>query len=177
MNTQFDLNEALEQIKAGAKIDGKDGLLSPLIKQLIEAVLEAELESHLSTEIRNRKNSKSSKTMKSSVGEFNLDVPRDRNFSLKEGSIKLLSYDRMIPYQIPEPDLFGSGEMSALYPMNNSHLIQMNSNSLYSLLAHKKVSQKIYQTMEHNIHLEYFLHLYQILLYHPWSDNFPKLNP
>jgi len=51
MNGQFDLNEALEQIKAGAKIDGKDGVLAPLIKQLTEAALEAELESHLSPEI------------------------------------------------------------------------------------------------------------------------------
>ena len=75
MNGQFDLNETLEQIKAGAKIEGKDGVLAPLIKQLTEAALEAELESHLSTEIRNRKNGKSSKTMKSSVGEFSLDIP------------------------------------------------------------------------------------------------------
>ena len=79
MNDKFDLNEALEQIKGGAKIDGKDGVLAPLIKQLTEAALEAELESHLSQEIRNRKNGKSSKRMKSSVGEFDLEVPRDRN--------------------------------------------------------------------------------------------------
>ena len=88
MNTQFDLNEALEQIKAGAKIEGKDGVLAPLIKQLTQAALEAELESHLSTEIKNRKNGKSSKTMKSSVGEFDLDIPRDRNGSFEPQLIK-----------------------------------------------------------------------------------------
>jgi len=88
MNTQFDLNEALKQIKAGAKIDGKDGALAPLIKQLTQAALEAELESHLSTEIRNRKNGRSSKTMKSSVGEFDFDVPRDRNGSFEPQLIK-----------------------------------------------------------------------------------------
>ena len=88
MNGQFDLNEALEQIKAGARIDGKDGVLAPLIKQLTQAALEAELESHLSTEIKNHKNGKSSKTMKSSVGEFDLDVPRDRNGSFEPQLIK-----------------------------------------------------------------------------------------
>ena len=88
MNGQFDLNEALEQIKAGAKIEGKDGVLAPLIKQLTQAALEAELESHLSTEIRNRKNGKSSKTMKSSVGEFDLDIPRDRNGSFEPQLVK-----------------------------------------------------------------------------------------
>ena len=43
MNEKFDFNDALEQIKAGASIDGKDGVLAPLIKQLTEAALEAEL--------------------------------------------------------------------------------------------------------------------------------------
>ena len=89
MNQTVDLNEALEQIKAGAKIDGKDGVLAPLIKQLTEAVLQAELESHLTSEInKNRKNGKSIKTMKSSVGEFELDVPRDRNGSYEPQIVK-----------------------------------------------------------------------------------------
>ena len=89
MNQTFDLNEAFEQIKAGSKIDGKDGVLAPLIKQLTEAVLQAELESHLTSEInKNRKNGKSIKTMKSSVGEFELDVPRDRNGSYEPQIVK-----------------------------------------------------------------------------------------
>ncbi|MCT7485600.1 IS256 family transposase [Aliarcobacter cryaerophilus] len=89
MNQTLDLTDALEQIKAGAKIDGKDGVLAPLIKQLTEAALQAELESHLTSEInKNRKNGKSSKTMKSSVGEFELDVPRDRNGSYEPQIVK-----------------------------------------------------------------------------------------
>ena len=83
MNQTLDLTDALEQIKAGAKIDDKDGVLAPLIKQLAEAALQAELKSHLITEInKNRKNGKSTKTMKSSVGSFELDVPRDSNVLL-----------------------------------------------------------------------------------------------
>lgn len=39
MNEKFDLNEAREQIKDGAKIEGKDGVLAPLIKQLTEAAI------------------------------------------------------------------------------------------------------------------------------------------
>jgi len=68
----FNLDEALELVEQGARIDGKDGVLAPLIKQLTEAALEAEIESHLSTELKNRKNGKSTKTMKSSVGSFSL---------------------------------------------------------------------------------------------------------
>jgi putative transposase len=89
MNQTLDLTDALEQIKAGAKIDGKDGVLAPLIKQLTEAALQAELESHLTSEInKNRKNGKSTKTMKSSAGEFELDVPRDRNGSYEPQIVK-----------------------------------------------------------------------------------------
>jgi hypothetical protein len=40
MNQTLDLTDALEQIKAGAKIEGKDGVLAPLIKQLTEAALQ-----------------------------------------------------------------------------------------------------------------------------------------
>jgi len=61
MNQQFNMDEALELIKQGTRIDGKDGVLVPLIKQLTEVVLEGEIESHLSIEINNRKNGKSSK--------------------------------------------------------------------------------------------------------------------
>lgn len=45
MKSQFDLDESLELVKQGARIDGKDGILVPLIKQLTEAALEAEIES------------------------------------------------------------------------------------------------------------------------------------
>jgi len=88
MKQQFNMDEALELVKQGARIDGKDGVLAPLIKQLTEAVLEAEIEPHLSTEMNNRKNGKSSKTMKSSVGTFDLDVPRDRNSSFEPEIVK-----------------------------------------------------------------------------------------
>ena len=112
MKETFDLNEALEQIKRGAKIDGKDGVLAPLIKQLTEAALEAELESHLSKEIKNRKNGKSSKTMKSSVGEFELEVPRDRNGTFEPQLVK--KHQTHMSDQIEQKIL-------ALYALGNSY--------------------------------------------------------
>jgi transposase-like protein len=112
MKKTFDLEEALEAIKAGASIDGKDGVLSPLIKQLTEAALEAELETHLGTEIRNRKNGKSSKTMKSSVGEFNLEVPRDRNGTFEPQFVK--KHQTHMSDQIEQKIL-------ALYALGNSY--------------------------------------------------------
>jgi len=54
-------------------------VLAPLIKQLTEAALSAELDSHLTDDVvPNRKNGKSSKTLKTSVGKIKLETPRDR---------------------------------------------------------------------------------------------------
>jgi len=59
---EFDFSKALEEVKKGAKIDGKDGVLAPLIKQLTEAALEGESDSHLSEHLSNNlKNGNSSK--------------------------------------------------------------------------------------------------------------------
>src|SRR5690606_2690765 len=49
------------------------------IKQLTEAAIQGELNDHLASETTpNRKNGSTSKTMKSSVGDFELCTPRDR---------------------------------------------------------------------------------------------------
>ena len=112
MKQQFNMDETLELIKQGARIDGKDGVLAPLIKQLTEAVLEAEIESHLSTEMNNRKNGKSSKTMKSSVGTFDLEIPRDRNSSFEPEIVK--KHQTHISEQLEQKIL-------SLYALGNSY--------------------------------------------------------
>ena len=91
MNFELDTQAILQQIREGKALTGKDGALAPLIKQLTEAALQAEIESHLSLDlnrINNRKNGTSSKTMKSDVGNFELDVPRDRNGSFEPEIVK-----------------------------------------------------------------------------------------
>jgi hypothetical protein len=45
--TNFDFSTALEQLQASHGLTGKDGVLTPLIKQLTEAALKAELGLHL----------------------------------------------------------------------------------------------------------------------------------
>ncbi|WP_319557657.1 IS256 family transposase [Thiomicrorhabdus sp.] len=85
----FDFNKALEQLQAGQGLTGKDGVLTPLIKQLTEAALKAELEQHLENDNSpNRKNGSSKKTVKSSVGQFELETPRDRDGSFEPQLVK-----------------------------------------------------------------------------------------
>lgn len=89
MKMEIDVAEFAAQLKAGKGIGGKDGALTPLIKQLTEMALQAELETHLSQDLeKNRKNGTSSKTMKSANGTFDLETPRDRNGSFEPELVK-----------------------------------------------------------------------------------------
>ncbi len=89
MKIEIDVADFAAQLKAGKGIGGKDGALTPLIKQLTEMALQAELETHLSQDFeRNRKNGFSSKTMKSANGTFELETPRDRNGSFEPELVK-----------------------------------------------------------------------------------------
>ncbi len=89
---EFNFNDAVQDIMNGKNISGKDGVLAPLVKQLVEAALEAELDSHITNDVfsgnKNRKNGKSSKTIKTSDGGFILDTPRDRAGSFEPQLVK-----------------------------------------------------------------------------------------
>lgn len=83
--------KVLSQFRSGKSLYGKDGAFAPLLKQFLEAALEEELNSHLNEEERkegNRKNGKLSKTLKTSVGEIELNTSRDRNGSFEPTLVK-----------------------------------------------------------------------------------------
>lgn len=74
--------KALEQLRSGKSLYGKDGAFAPLLKSFLDSALEAEMETHLDENERfsgNRKNGKTSKDIKTSVGTISIQTPRDRN--------------------------------------------------------------------------------------------------
>ena len=86
---KFDFDEALKEIQEGKPLLGKQGILTPLIKNLTEAALEAEMDSHLAQELfPNRKNGKSKKIIKSLNGNFELKTPRDRSGTFEPKIVK-----------------------------------------------------------------------------------------
>ncbi len=88
-NPTFDMQAAIQALRDGKGLSGKDGILTPLIKQLTEAAMQAELEQHLEQgENPNRKNGSSAKTMKSTSGNFELNTPRDRAGSFEPQIVK-----------------------------------------------------------------------------------------
>ncbi len=88
-NAKFNFEKALKGIQEGRPFTGKNGVLTSLIKNLAESALEAELDSHLAQEITaNRRNGKSKKTIKSLDGNFELEIPRDRDSTFTPKIIK-----------------------------------------------------------------------------------------
>lgn len=83
--------KALEQLRNGESLYGKDGAFAPLLKQFLESALEAEMDSHLGEEERsggNRRNGKLSKQVRTSEGTIDIDTPRDRSSSFDPQLIK-----------------------------------------------------------------------------------------
>jgi putative transposase len=84
--------DILSSIRGGKSLLGQGGALTPFIKRALEAALDGEIESHISTEeeagTANRRNGKSTKTLRSDSGSFELVTPRDRNSSFEPSIIK-----------------------------------------------------------------------------------------
>lgn len=93
---EFDWNkfesEAIDRLKQGEELSGKDGVLAPLIKRIVEASLEGELDHHLRKDRewgkKNRKNGKTSKRVKTSYGTIDVESSRDRSGTFEPQLIK-----------------------------------------------------------------------------------------
>lgn len=124
--------KALEQLRSGKSLLGKDGAFAPLLKQFLEAALEAELEAHLSEtrpDVSNRKNGKVSKMIKTSEGQFELMQSRDRNGSFEPEIIKKRETILADSLQDRIIGMYGlgmslrdiSGHIKEMYDMDISH--------------------------------------------------------
>lgn len=72
--------DAIKRLQNGEALEGKEGILAPLLKRLIETGLNGELEGHLQESvIANRRNGKMGKQIKTAFGKVDINTPRDRN--------------------------------------------------------------------------------------------------
>lgn len=92
----IDLKKELSKCKGMEDLVGKNGLMQRLFGNIIQQFLEAEMEEHLgrekydriSDEDKNYRNGYSSKNIKSSFGEVEVDVPRDRKAEFEPKIVK-----------------------------------------------------------------------------------------
>lgn len=80
------VQEMLKNVKSLSDLTGPNGVVQEMIKSTVERILKAEQEAHLGYEpykkgdptIDNSRNGYSKKTLKTSSGEVEIDIPRDR---------------------------------------------------------------------------------------------------
>ncbi len=83
--------KAIEQLKAGKPLLGKDGAFAPLLESVINAVLEGEMDAHLNEAERqggNSRNGKMQKQVRTALGEVTVSTPRDRDSTFDPQFIK-----------------------------------------------------------------------------------------
>ncbi|MFV0536344.1 MAG: transposase, partial [Dysgonomonas sp.] len=85
MEKEFDFEsikkKALEQLKSGKSLLGKDGAFAPLLESILNAALEGEMDAHLDERERlsgNRRNGHTPKQVQTPLGEVTVHTPRDR---------------------------------------------------------------------------------------------------
>lgn len=124
--------KALEQLRTGQSLTGKDGAFAPLLKQFLESALEAEMNGHLEGLERskgNKRNGKGSKTLKTVDGEIEIATPQDRHSSFSPQIVKkreTILADNLAPKII---GLYGLGmsfrdissHIEEMYDMEISH--------------------------------------------------------
>ena len=95
----FDYNSEVKRCKTIDDVLGKNGLVQRLVKDVLENILEAEMDEHLGRDKyqrqsdiepgeRNYRNGYSQKNLRSSFGDVNLDIPRDRKAEFEPQIIK-----------------------------------------------------------------------------------------
>lgn len=89
-NYNFDYNEEVKKCKTIDYVISKNGLIQKLVKDVLENILEGEMEYHLGknkyersdeseSNKKNFRNGYSNKNLRSSFGDVDFKIPRDRN--------------------------------------------------------------------------------------------------
>jgi Transposase and inactivated derivatives len=93
----IDLKAEIKKCKTMEDVVGKNGLMQKLLGGVMQQLLEAEMEEHLGRskyersadeDNKNYRNGYSQKSIKSSFGDVNLDVPRDRKAEFEPKVVK-----------------------------------------------------------------------------------------
>jgi len=126
--------KALEQLKSGESLTGKNGVFAPLLKEFIESALESEMSAHLDESERtkgNKRNGKKSKTVKTSSGSVEIETPQDRKSSFDPQLIKKRQTILADSLESKILGLYGrgmslrdiSGQIEEMYDMEISHTV------------------------------------------------------
>ncbi len=117
--------DAADLLRQGKPLTGEKGIFTPLIKQIVEAALEGEMDSHLQETrkaAKNRRNGRTQKNLKSSLGSIEIFAPRDRNGSFVPQTIE--KRQTMLPGDL-EDKILGLYGLGMSYNDIQKHLQEM----------------------------------------------------
>lgn len=96
-NLQLNYNDEIKKCKTLDDLVGPDGVIKKMLKAAIEGILHEELRLHLEEKKNNKehnsKNGSSPKTVRSTLGEFELITPRDRKGTFEPQVVKKYQKD------------------------------------------------------------------------------------
>ena len=121
---------AIKGLYEGKPLTGENGLFAPLLKHFLESALEGEMdEHHTQTRLteQNRRNSKTSKSVKSSAGPLELQRPRDRTGSYQPQIVPKRQVVLTIQLEQKVLSLYSVGNS---YADISQHLVEMYGYSL-----------------------------------------------
>ena len=137
--------EAIEKLKAGKGLIGPEGALTGMIQRILQAALEGEMDDYMSEEENpNRRNGYTSKQVQTSMGNINIDPPRDRNGSFEPKIIG--KWERRIAPEI-------ENQILTLYGMGNSYqdisnFIEQMYGVKYSTSLISNVTDRVWEEVD-----------------------------
>jgi|LULF01.1.fsa_nt_gb transposase-like protein len=146
MNTEKQSQNPISNIQNLDDLFAENGIVQNLVKSTVETILKGELEDHLGYSFRqkkepssNRRNGSYRKTIKTSAGKVEIDIPRDREGSYEP---KILPKYEGINSKLEESiiSLYGKG-MTTREIL--SHLEEMYSGMEISPSMISKITDKV----------------------------------
>jgi len=131
--------EAIQKLRDGNGLTGKEGALTGLIKRILDAALEEEMDAQLpglkSKHPENRRNGHTSKVVKTALGKVSINPPRDRKGEFEPKIIG--KWDRSLAPELEK-------QILTLYGIGTSYSdIRAHLNEMYDVNYSEAVISKI----------------------------------
>lgn len=137
--------EAIAKLRAGKGLTGEGGVFTDMIGRILEAALSEEMEGHLSSsDSWNRRNGSTSKKIRTSMGNVQLQPPRDRHGTFNPQIVK--KWSRSLAPEI-ESQIISLYSMGTSYQDIHDHIKQMYGIS-YSPSLISSITDRVYDELE-----------------------------
>jgi hypothetical protein len=134
---------ALKELYDGKPLMGDGGIFTPLLKHFLEAGLQGEMDNHLREErtksAANRRNGLSKKEVRSNMGKFELETPRDRSGSYEPTIVP--KRQTILTEQLEEKIISMYGRGMTGPPVRLSRYCRTSTRIIWFYTFHRRIKQ------------------------------------